>query len=94
MSDVLNTPMDGNDADASTIKEYLIQLLLAVWRDKEGFSGKRPFGNSNWDFDLYAALIKAGLIEGSFDETGFYIEDVDTQAGDALIKDAIRSLGG
>lgn len=91
--DLLNVPMGSNDADAATVGEYLTQLLLALWQYKEGFSGKRPFGNSGWDYDLYLALMKAGLVEGTLDEFG-YIYDVDEQAADALIEKAIKSMVG
>lgn len=90
---ILDTPMEPNDSGATTIRGYLVALLAAVWDQSEGFSGKRPFGNSGWDWDLYGALVKAGHINGRFDEDG-YIEDVDEQTGDRLIRAAIQALGG
>lgn len=90
---VLDLPMpDGNDAGATTIRDYLIRLLTEVWRENECFSGKRPFGNSGWDYDLYGPLVEAGLIRGRLDEDG-YLEDVDDEAGDRLILAAIAELG-
>lgn len=89
---ILNTPMSDNDADAATIRGYLIELLKGVWTEKEGFSGKRPFGNSGWTYDLYAALGKAGYITCTHDEDG-YVEDCDDDAGDKLIAAAINALG-
>jgi len=89
---VLDTPMGDNDANADTIRDYLVCLLADVWKHGEGFNGKRPFGNSGWEWELYAALVKAGHITGRFDEDGF-IEDADRQAGDALVAAAIESLG-
>jgi hypothetical protein len=91
--EVLNLPMDPgtNDAGASTIREYLKNLLSELWIKKEGFSGKRPFGNSGWEIELYVPLIKAGVISGSFDEDG-YVERADDAAGDAIISVAIESL--
>lgn len=53
-----------------TIREYLCALLTKLWEQGEGFSGKYPFGNSGWEYDLYAALIGAGAVEGSLDEYG------------------------
>ena len=35
-----------------TIKGYLKELSLTLWKEKECFNGKRPFGNSGWDYDL------------------------------------------
>lgn len=93
MTNVLDLPMQENDAEASTIREYLGKLLLTVWIEGEQFSGKRPFGNSGWEFDLYIPLVKAGLVWGEIDEDG-YVETVDHGAGDLIIGDAIRELTG
>ena len=63
---ILDLEMEPNDAEATTIREYLKALLEAVWSEGEGFSGKRPFGNSSWEYDLYRALVKGGSINGKF----------------------------
>lgn len=61
-------------------------MLKELWREKEGFSGKRPFGNSGWENDLYEPLIKDGFIVGTLDEDG-YVESVDEKAGyDFVVK--------
>lgn len=89
---ILGTPMpEGNDADAATIGDYLIRLLSDVWEYGEGFDGKRPFGNSGWEWDLYAALAKAGHITGVFDQDG-YVEGADTPEGRSLVADAIKAM--
>jgi hypothetical protein len=90
-AEILATPMEGNDADASTIREYLVALLATLWDEGEGFSGKRPFGNSGWHWDLYEALVKAERMPGTFDENG-YLEDVDTTKAAELIRRAIKAL--
>ncbi|MBN3839304.1 hypothetical protein [Burkholderia sp. Ac-20349] len=51
-----------------SIREYLGELLKALWDEGEGFSSKSPFGNSGWEYSLYGALIKAGAVEGRLDE--------------------------
>lgn len=89
---VLDCQMDQNDAGAANVREYLTELLRRVWVEGEGFSGKRPFGNSSWEFEVYTALVKAGLIEGKFDEDG-YVEEMDTSEGDKLVLAAIDRLG-
>lgn len=89
---VLNAPMQPNDAGASTIREYLIALLSALWAEGEGFSGKRPFGNSGWEYDVYLALVNAGLIKGSIDAEGC-LDSCDDRAADLLIAESIISLG-
>ncbi len=81
---VLDLPMQPNDARATTVREYLVALLAEVWTEKEGFSGKRPFGNSGWEYDLYLPLLKAGLVDGALDEDG-YIDHMDDDAAERLI---------
>lgn len=88
---LLDTPMGSNGADAATIRDYLIKLLADVWEYGESFDGRRPFGNSGWEWELYGALIKAGHLTGRFDRDGD-LEDVDVEAGDELIAAAIRAL--
>ncbi len=55
--DILDVPVHSEDVpDAKTIGDYFATLLVVLLEDKEGFSGKRPFGNSDWIWDLYVAL--------------------------------------
>lgn len=89
--EILDAKMPENDANAETIREYLKELLHALWEEQEGFSGKRPFGNSGWEYDLYIALINAGIIEGKLDEYGG-IESCDEKKGWAMIAKAIEEL--
>lgn len=93
--DILALPMRPNDADAATIRDYLVKLLTEVWELQDSFSGKRPFGNSGWDGYLMMPLIKAGFIVGKLDpEHGWLDECVDAEwaKGHRLIADAIKSL--
>lgn len=87
----LDIPMRDNDADAKTIGEYLEKLFLTLWEEKDGFSGKRPFGNSSWEYEIYAALIAAGCIDGEFDEDG-YIDSVDYISADDIIRETISGV--
>lgn len=82
------TMAEENDADAKTIGEYLQKLLETLWAEGENFSGKRPFGNSSWEYDLYRALIKAGAVKGTVDEYGD-IEEFDEKRANKLIFEAI-----
>lgn len=54
---VLSCPLEENDSGAYTVKGYLKALLFTLWDEDEGFSGKRPFGNSGWECDLTEPLI-------------------------------------
>lgn len=89
---VLDCPMGDNDAGAATVREYLVKLLAEVWTERECFNGMRPFGNSGWEYEVYAALIAADLVTGVLDEDG-YIDDVDHGTASRLVSDAIASLG-
>jgi len=62
---------DDNDAGAETVKEYLITLLHEVWNKGESFSGKRPFGNSGWECDLYWPLEQANIPREEWDDAIF-----------------------
>jgi hypothetical protein len=83
--------MDRNDAGATTIGAYLTALLVELWQQEEGFSGKRPFGNSDWKFDVYKALIKGGAVPGKLDADGC-VEDCDNVAADEAVLVAIETL--
>jgi hypothetical protein len=76
------------DSDAGaelTVREYLHALLRTLWREQEGFSGKRPFGNSDWDCELYAPLIREKYIDGSLDEDG-YVNHVEETGAHAFVE--------
>ncbi len=60
---ILDLELGENDADAQTVREYLRALLCTVWEEGEGFSGKRPFGNSGWEYDLIGPLVDAGYVQ-------------------------------
>ena len=89
---ILELPMKSNDAEAGTVREYLKELLKSLWNEGENFSGKYPFGNSGWEYDLYAALVAGGVVEGAFDEQGYYLENVDKQGANKAINCAIEAL--
>lgn len=93
-TEVLDLPLDdhaANQSGAETIRGYLVALVARVWDEGEGFSGKRPFGNSGWEWDLHPTLIRAGVITGTFDEDG-YVEDSDDAAAHRVIADAIKTM--
>ena len=75
-----------------TVQGYLQRLLSDLWQKEESFNGKRPFGNSGWQWEVYGALIEAGHIPGEIDEDGC-IEDVDEQAGEAFVLSLIGQMG-
>lgn len=84
---ILALPLRPNDADAATVRDYLVALLTELWDTTDGFTGKRPFGNSDWEYDLYLALTDAALVEG--DNEGY---PIDENHAHALIQLAITAL--
>lgn len=88
---ILDCPMAANDAGAKTIREYLKALLRTLWDEGDSFSGKRPFGNSDWQMDLEVALIEAELVEGEINDDGDIV-DADDRALLESILAAIEAL--
>lgn len=88
---VLDLPLPANDSGADTVRGYLIALAAEVWEHGECFSGKRPFGNSSWEYDLYVPLAKAGWVEATFDSYGD-LDRFDRAAAHQMVADAIRAL--
>lgn len=77
--------------DGTTLRTYFKALLATLWREDEGFSGKRPFGNSGWTYDIYGALVSGGFVEGVLDEDGCP-EAFDDLVADALVLQMIDDL--
>lgn len=92
IQEVLETKIETFDLDENfTLREYLKELLKVLWEKEDGFSGKRPFGNSGWQYDVYGSLVKAGHLEGTLDEDG-YVEDFDDRQAQELVLECIRNL--
>jgi hypothetical protein len=81
----------GTDIGDVTLNEFLRRLLLGVFIDGECFSGKRPFGNSGWEYSIYEALIRDGLIEGKLDSDG-YVEKMNREKGEEFVKAYIDQI--
>jgi len=70
---ILDTEFESNDLGIGSIRTYLHRLLTALWNQGEGFSSKRPFGNSSWEYDLIEGIAKTGYIPYEEDEDGCII---------------------
>lgn len=93
----VGTGLQPNNADARTIREYLVSLLSNLWFEKESFSDKRPFGNSCWKYELYTALVLNKAIQGQCvkyeGDDCIYQTDVSSfTVANRIISDAIKSL--
>lgn len=91
LTEILNLKMQDNDANAETIRDYLHALLKAIWDEGEGFSGKRPFGNSGWEYELYIALVANNVVKGELEiHDGWHdLIEVDTKAANEVVFDLI-----
>lgn len=92
MTAALDTKFFSYDLDCElTVRQFMQRLLRRLWAEGEGFSGKRPFGNSGWEYPVIEALVRDGLVVGKLDEDGELIEHDDAQFA-MVIADAIDAL--
>ena len=81
-----------SDAGADlSVREYLRMLLVSVWDEGEEFSGKRPFGNSDWECDIYDALVAAGFLPSTLDKYG-HQTIVDQKHAQGYVRDLILAM--
>ena len=80
---ILDVPMQMNDAGATTVRAYLKALLSALWAEEEGFSAKRPFGNSGWQHEVYSSLEAAEILANT---------PANHKLADELVQRAIEKL--
>lgn len=107
--DILELTFFSDDLDEEvTIRGWLSSMLAALWDEGEGFSGKRPLGNSGWEYAPVAMLIEYGALDGEVqasittvtkdglaDETETISEVIrfDQSVYRTLIADAIIEMG-
>lgn len=102
---ILAAPMisSRNTSYETTIGGYLGGLLARLLFYGEGFSGKRPFGDSGWEEDLFIALVSAGFVKGKYvpdedddpEKSELYGEwDYDEAKAEQYLQTLIRSIFG
>lgn len=74
-----------------SISEYFKELLVTLWEKEEVFSGKHPFGNSGWKYDIYTCLVKNGAVAGTLDEEG-YLYSINDKAADEIIFSCMKDM--
>ena len=89
-NELLELALFSTDLDKTvSLREYLKELLSKVWEEGEGFSGKRPFGDSGWERQLEIDMIESGLRPYRKDKYDELEYDGDFYS---LISDAINAL--
>ena len=91
MKELLDKELFFPDVGKTTFREYFKELLFRLILEEEGFSGKRPFGNSGWKWELYGILVSQGFITGELDEDGDLL-DCDCIKGDLILNSMIMEL--
>lgn len=88
--DALEVRFDSDAGENKSIRDYFFTLLDTLWEEGEGFSGKQPFGNSGWEYDLYKPLIQHGFISGSLDSDGC-VERYNRSEANAFVSKLIHA---
>ena len=91
IEDVLKFVYSGRDLGECSIRYYLVELAKQCWIKEDGFNGKRPFGNSGWQWDIYFALAEGGFVDGQKDEDGNW-DNVDQRKAEEIILACFEKL--
>lgn len=95
-ADALNLVFfDRDNYEETSIADYFKLQLSTLWEEGEGFSGKRPFGNSGWEGCLEYVLVKHGCIAGKIDEEDDEypeVYDVDRKEYETFVQQMIEAL--
>ena len=89
MSTLLDTPIDWEGS--KTLREAFKLLLKTLFEEGEYFSGKRPLGNSSWEWEIGAEFIKAGILKGNDGSDGSDVA-FDWEEYQTIINDALDDL--
>lgn len=92
--EILDLEFESTDLNKKiTIRDFFKELLATLFKEGEGFNGKRPFGNSGWDYDLCDCLAQNGIIDGECsDNFGFTVWDYDSKEAERKILELIKEL--
>lgn len=87
-AEILEIPvyLDGEDYDSVVLRDMLIDLLKKMWYEGECFDSKRPFGNSDWQEQVYRSLHKAGAY------VDYDSDEFDRHEAENIILEAIQAL--
>lgn len=90
--EILDLEFESGDLNTTiSIRDFFKKLLTTLFEKGECFSGKRPFGNSGWDWDLKICLVKNAIIKGEYDSK-YDDWDFDSKEADKKILELISEL--
>lgn len=92
--EILELKFESTDLERTiSIRDFFKELLTTLFKKGECFSGKRPFGNSGWDYDLCVCLAKKGVIDGKCSKYEDFDDwDYDSKEADSKILELIKEL--
>lgn len=91
IEDVLKFVYSQWDLGECSIRQYLVELARQCWVLEDGFSGKRPFGNSGWKYDVYSALAEGGFVTGTKDGAGDWT-GIDRKKAESIILECFKRI--
>lgn len=74
-----------------SVRDFFKQLMITLFVEGEGFSGKRPFGNSGWTHDLEKTAVENKFVQGVIGSDG-YVENIHSEEFDDLIFNTIKNF--
>lgn len=88
MSDIIDQVLNETEVDLGaekiTIRQMFVRMMRKCWLD-DGFSGKRPLGDSGWRDDVIKSLVDSGLIRGEIDCDGDLVSSDDGAGGELVL---------
>ena len=65
-----------NDRQSNAVVSFFLKAMIELWNQGEGFTGKRPLGNSGWKEDLIADACEDWKVSG---------KDAEKRIGEVLL---------
>lgn len=91
--ELLDLPLPGRPEGCDTMREYLVRLLGEFLAGEASFKYGMS-GESDWEYDLYAPMIDAGLLPGRdhYVNDGYGLDANEKKILRDLILGAVKEL--
>ena len=81
------------DDEGTSIREYLTDLLIRLWRDGVEFNPASPFHyGKDWQDAVYKTLVKNEVVSGKFDDINNEINDANYKEMATVIISLINTI--